>query len=549
MSRSSLKWSPATGRRKCRPRARAKSLNAKEVALVKAWIANGAKADDEAIPEDPKKHWAYQPPKRPMLTGNSIDFFLDAERGKRNLSTNPPADRADTPSPRLPRPDRHAADAGRAARLCRMTHRPNAYEKVVDRLLASPQYGERWGRHWMDVWRYSDWYGFGEEYPRQPAAHLALARLDHRVAQRRQGLRPHDRRDAGRRRARAGRSRHAARHRLPRPQLVQVQPQRLAAGHGRAHGARRFSASRCSCARCHDHKYDPISQQEYYRFRAFFEPHDVRIDRVPGQPDTNKDGLARVFDAKPRRADVPVRPRRRAEPGQVASRCTPACRRSWATTRLFGRDKFTTKDFAETLPAASPRRERVALSELQCARGGTRSGELRPWRSRCGKPRKLPLGNAAEGARNSKPFLHDMFAKKDDERWKVVSGNGHGMSGKLICKTASTFATVSAKKDHPQSLMGRIRYKTTGGGIGSVGFSYDVADNELPGRLHQREQGLRRPAVPSRQGRGHLSSRRRRAASGEGQRRGDVRFRRARQPAEHLGERQAVQRLSPADRA
>src|SRR5690606_9320965 len=40
---------------------------------------------------------------------------------------------------------------------------PNAYEKVVDRLLASPRYGERWGRHWMDVWRYSDWDGYQKE--------------------------------------------------------------------------------------------------------------------------------------------------------------------------------------------------------------------------------------------------------------------------------------------------------------------------------------------------------------------------------------------------
>ena len=63
------------------------------------------------------------------------------------------------------------------------------------------------------------------------------------------------------------------------------------------HTSKAFLGTTLNCARCHDHMYDPIAQQDYYQFRAFFEAHDIRTDRVPGQPDIAKDGLARVFDA------------------------------------------------------------------------------------------------------------------------------------------------------------------------------------------------------------------------------------------------------------
>ncbi len=62
------------------------------------------------------------------------------------------------------------------------------------------------------------------------------------------------------------------------------------------HTARAFLGVTIQCARCHDHKFDPISQADYYRFRAFFEPYHIRIDRVPGQPDRTKAGLPRAFD-------------------------------------------------------------------------------------------------------------------------------------------------------------------------------------------------------------------------------------------------------------
>src|SRR5207302_7093839 len=62
------------------------------------------------------------------------------------------------------------------------------------------------------------------------------------------------------------------------------------------HTGQAFLGLTLGCARCHDHMFDPILQKEYYQVRAVFEPHQVRIDRLPGQADTTKDGVAHAFD-------------------------------------------------------------------------------------------------------------------------------------------------------------------------------------------------------------------------------------------------------------
>ncbi len=172
---------------------------------------------------------------------------------------------------------------------------PGAYEKVVDRLLASPRYGERWGRHWMDVWRYSDWYGLGEE-ARYSHPHIwhwrdwIIAALN----------------------ADKGYDRMVV-EMLAADELTPDDPATVRAtgflvrnwdifnrntwlANTVEHTARAFLGVTIQCARCHDHKFDPISQSDYYRLRAFFEPVHIRIDRVPGQPDRAKAGLPRVFD-------------------------------------------------------------------------------------------------------------------------------------------------------------------------------------------------------------------------------------------------------------
>ena len=62
------------------------------------------------------------------------------------------------------------------------------------------------------------------------------------------------------------------------------------------HTSKAFLGLTVNCAKCHDHKYDPITQLDYYRLRAIFEPHQVRLDPVPGESDFEKGGLPRVFD-------------------------------------------------------------------------------------------------------------------------------------------------------------------------------------------------------------------------------------------------------------
>jgi hypothetical protein len=174
----------------------------------------------------------------------------------------------------------------------------NSYEKVVDRLLASPQYGERWGRHWMDVWRYSDWAGWGQEV-RDSQPHVWKWRdwiveslnqdksYDRMILEMIAGdeLAPEDEKVV---RATGYLVRNYKRY--GREKWLQDTVD---------HVFQAFQGTTIGCARCHDHMYDPIVQMEYYRVRAVFEPYGVRIDRVPGQADTTKDGLARAYDATP----------------------------------------------------------------------------------------------------------------------------------------------------------------------------------------------------------------------------------------------------------
>lgn len=270
------------------------ALKPAEIALLKAWIDQGGKAPSDEKPEpDPRDHWAFQVVTRPPLPvvrdaewrQNPIDTFIAAEHEKRSLVPAGLADKATllrrvtldlTGLPPTPA-ELHAFVSD---------HSANAYDKVVDRLLASPAYGERWGRHWMDVWRYADWHG------RRPLTDVwnsapqiwrwrdwIIGSLNEDKGYDRMlkemiaadEIAPGD--DANV--VATGylvRNWYALNNNVWMRDIVE-------------HTGKAFLGLTFNCAHCHDHKYDPIAQEDYFRLRAFFEPIDARQDRVQGGED------------------------------------------------------------------------------------------------------------------------------------------------------------------------------------------------------------------------------------------------------------------------
>ncbi len=306
------------------PEGEGEPLSQSQLATLKAWIEEGAAAPNEPTPPDPRSHWAYQPPRRPAIprvknaawVRNPIDAFIAAEHerhGLRPLPEAPPEvllrrlhfDLVGLPPDGNPIASTPAAGSSRGAE----------FDRLAEQLLASPRYGERWGRHWMDIWRYSDWTGFGGEI-RYSQPHIWRWRdwiveslnadkgYDRMIQEMLAGdeLAPDDPAVA---RATGFLVRNW--YKFDRNSWLDDTIE---------HTAKAFLGVTLNCARCHDHKYDPITQEEYYRFRAIFEPHNVRTDPV-GQSDwqsaahdgsvvspldTAKNGRVLAYDAEPKAA-------------------------------------------------------------------------------------------------------------------------------------------------------------------------------------------------------------------------------------------------------
>ena len=253
-------------------------LTAKQIGLLRAWIDAGAVWPEDAAAQ---AHWAYAKPvrpdppktKSPRWVRNPIDAFVLARLQKEKLKPSPKADRATLIRrlsldliglpPTLAEVDAFVADKSR-----------DAYEQVVDRLLASPHYGEKWAREWLDLARYADTHGY-EKDPRRSiwayrdwviqAFNADMPFDEFTIGQIAGDLLPHATRDQ---KVASGFHRNTM---FNTEGGVDAEQSRVETIVDRVNTtAMVWLGSTLACAQCHNHKYDPFTIKEYYQMFAFF---------------------------------------------------------------------------------------------------------------------------------------------------------------------------------------------------------------------------------------------------------------------------------------
>jgi hypothetical protein len=257
-------------------------LRAGEIDILRRWIDEGLAWDDLADANaDGKNHWAFQPIRRPSVPGsgrfadtrNPIDAFVAAKLEELGLRPAPEASpnvlirRLSLDLLGLP-PAPEEVEAFLADR------RPDAWEALVDRMLASPQYGERWGRHWLDLARWAETEGYESNHPRPFAwryrdyvvdAFNADRPYDEFIAQQLAGDELTPLRDENL----IATGFLAAARLSSNEEDKALQRNQVLVDIVNAVGTT-FLGLTIHCAQCHNHKFDPVTARDYYRLLAYF---------------------------------------------------------------------------------------------------------------------------------------------------------------------------------------------------------------------------------------------------------------------------------------
>ncbi|HUQ72668.1 MAG TPA: PSD1 and planctomycete cytochrome C domain-containing protein [Planctomycetaceae bacterium] len=289
-------------------------LPAAEIEILTRWLAGGAKWPDERV-LDPyeattevrggRDFWSLQPVKRPVVPGgkpaaNPIDAFIEAKRQAEGMTSAPSADKR-TLIRRLYNDVVGLPPSFDEIEAFVRDDSPDAWPKLVDRLLDSPHYGERWGRHWLDIVRFAETSG----YERDQTKTYAWKYRDYVVAAFNADL-PYNRFIVEQ----------LAGDEVPdrtEKTVVATGFLRLGTWNDEPNDPEDYEYDRLEdlvhatssaflgltvkCARCHDHKFDPIPQTDYYRVAAAFWPGPLKArDRKwLGGPTTEELGLEDVL--------------------------------------------------------------------------------------------------------------------------------------------------------------------------------------------------------------------------------------------------------------
>ncbi len=505
-------------------------LKPEQIEILRRWIDAGAKAPADEPVADPRDHWAFKKPVKSQIPNlksqisnssapienqkskneNPIDLFIAAEQQSRGLTPLSEADRA-TLLRRVFIDLIGLPPTSDELHEFLNDYEPDAYERVVDRLLESPEHARRWARHWMDIGRYRDWYGSrGGNELRNSRRHIwrwrdwiieslaANKGYDRMIVEMLAAdeIAPGDR-DIGRATGFLGRNYYVFNRNVWLHDTVEFT-------------SAAFLGLTFKCCRCHDHKYDPLAQEEYFRLRAFFEPLNVRTDQLAGKSELItgnwpagappghklKDGDDFVFDAdlavptylldrgneknpvtdKPLAPGVPSVLNLPLSPIEPISLPLEAY---YPDLRADRRQELidTAIDAVAQAESEATKRQAAAVTAKKKLDAAIRQAEDVSPPSNPRSDNK-PLGGLTLSARQEViPFLNDNFATHNKEVWKILSGDWVFEDQKLKLKAPGHFVTITTLTNHPQDFKATLKYRTlTGGSIGSVGLFFDMVE-------------------------------------------------------------------------
>lgn len=259
------------------------ALKKEEIAKLRAWIDQGAKWDYALLPtpKTESDHWAFQPVQRPEVPQvksskpirTAVDAFLARVWNKAGIKPVPEADRG-TLIRRLYLDLTGLPPSAEEIEAFEFNTDPRAYEKLVERLLASPHYGERWARYWLDLTRWAESHGYQHDLPRPYAW-----RYRDYVIESFNADKPYD---------------EFLKEQLAGDELTPYADEHVIAtgflASARISGNNMDKAAQrndvlvdivnvtssallgltLECAQCHNHKFDPLTQRDYYRLQGFF---------------------------------------------------------------------------------------------------------------------------------------------------------------------------------------------------------------------------------------------------------------------------------------